>query len=560
LIFWSLLNAPIPDPPSATVAAGLAHWRKRLAQVALPVLSTPQALREALQPDASVDQVLGVIAPDLPLGLAVILEASRTMKKARGEVRSLRHAIGMLGLDRVQGLLRSRLNLRLDAEKPGHLAMAEAVASSRLAGLLAYYQARAARREDADFQMWVAQLMGLAAWKLPLSDPQLAHTLTMRTQAGERKVRVERELLGCTLAELNRALLMDLCLTEDSDMMQHAEIEPRMLARAAKCAWTGGSAPEVPKTVGRWLFLPDVTLGLMHMLAQEAMKDWFSKRTDTLLRACSALQHLRLDDTVLFSRQVAWHASHEPCLSGWVVPPLARLFWVPEPRRPRRLKAQAVPSVGLAAQKSHAQQPTVQPNPAAAPAPLPTPTASLQAQSPAWNQVQRFVADCEAHAFQDMASFTKAFIDALAQGLQLKRCALFLKTAQTPQLGCVLAAGFDEAVGPRKVSIDTQDDNLLARLFAHPSGFLWVDERKLATARHQIPEAMRQQVLSGGLILATVHVLDRAVGVLWIDAGVHGATIVDSQYLGVKRLNRHFGEEFTRLMHLQRTQHRARAS
>jgi hypothetical protein len=556
------LNAPTPEPPSASAAAGLSHWRKRLAQVALPVLSTPQALREALLPEASVDEVLGLIAPDLPLGLAVILEASRSMKKGRGEVRSLHHAIGMLGLDRVQGLLRSRLNLRLDAAKPGHLAMAEAVASSRLAGLLAYYQARATRRDDADFRMWVAQLMGLAAWKLPLADPRLAHALAVRTQAGERKVRVERELLGCTLAELNRALLMDIGLTEDSDLMMHAEIEPRMLARAAKCAWTGVNAPEVPMSVGRWLFLPDVGLGLVHMLAQEAMKDWFAKRTDTLLRACSALQHQRLDDMVLFTRQVAWHASHEPSLNGHVVPPLARLFWGPVPKRPRKLQAPAAaparPARSVAPQ-GNTQLPVAQPKPAAVPASVPAAAFSLQAASPARDQVLRFVADCEAHTFHDMATFTKAFIDALAQGLQLKRCALFLKTAQSPRLGCFLAAGFDDAVGARKVAIETDDDNLLARLFTHPSGYLWVDARKLASAKHQIPVTMRNQVLDGGLILATVHVLNRAVGLLWVDAGAHGAAIVEAQYQGVKMLNRHFGEEFTRLMHLQRAQHRARA-
>jgi hypothetical protein len=527
----------------STHPAGLQHWRKRLSQVTLPVLSPSASLSEALHPEVSVDRVLSLLEPDLPLGLAVIQEASRMMRKGRGEIRSLHHAIGMIGLTRVQAVLRSRMARRLDVHQPGHQAMAEAVAASRLGGLLAYYQALAARREDAEFRMWVTQLMGLASWKLPLADPAMAHVLATRVKAGERKSRVEQELLGCTMSELNRALLMDIDLTEESDLMMHADIEPRMLARAAKCAWVGVNAPEVPQSVGRWLFLPDVALGLMHMLAQEAMKDWFSKRTDTLLKACSALQHQRLHDTIVFSRQVAWHASQDECLQGWVVPALARVFWGPGPKRLRTLK---VPDPVT---RSKAAPAAV----AIAPSPL-----SMQVGAPSRSQVQRFVAECEAHSFKDMPSFMKAFVDAMSQGLQLQRCALFLKTAQSPSLSCFLASGFNDSVGARKVTVQTDDDNLLARIYAHPSGYLWVAPHKLKSAKQQIPASLREHVLDGGLILGAVHVSSRPVGVLWADTGEPSRVIGESQYQGVKMVNRHFGEEFTRLMHLQRSQHRAR--
>lgn len=552
-----MTDAKHPDHP-----AGLQHWRKRLSQVALPVLSTSASLREVLEPEVSVDRVLVLLEPDLPLGLAVILEASRMMRKGRGEIRSLHHAIGMIGLNKVQAIVRARMAFRLDVSQPGHQAMAEAVAASRLGGLLAFYQARASRREDTEFRQWVTQLMGLASWKLPLADPALAQRLSTRLRAGERKSRVEMELLGCTMAQLNRALLMDIGLTDESDLMMHADIEPRMLARAAKCAWVDVNAPEVPQSVGRWLYLPDVALGLMHMLAQEAMKDWFSKRTDTLLKACSALQHQRLNDAVLFSRQVAWHASNDECLHGLLVPSAARLFWGPGPKRLRKLNQPAPPLVAAKlpqAQVPAPAQPANAKSATAVPKVLGSSNVSMQAGSPAHEQVRRFVADCEAHVFKDMPSFMKAFVDTMAHGLQLQRCALFLKTAQNPSLSCFLASGFSEAVGARKLSIPTDDNNLMARIYAHPSGYLWVSPHKLQSAKPQMPDSMREHVLDGGVVLGAVHVLSRPVGVIWADTGQVDLAITEPQYQGVKMVNRHFGEEFTRLMHLQRAQHRARA-
>lgn len=76
----------------------------------------------------------------------------------------------------------------------------------------------------------------------------------------------------------------------------------------------------------------------------------------------------------------------------------------------------------------------------------------------------------------------------------------------------------------------------------------------MAGLRALLPEKLRPELLDSGALWGAVHVNQRSVGVLWADCGPAGGDLDPMQYAGFKLLVRHFGDELTRLMRVQKSQ------
>ncbi|CAM5439690.1 hypothetical protein [Thauera mechernichensis] len=83
-------------------AKGLDYWRRELAAVRMPVLSTAQALETLLDPGIGMDTLRTMLHGDIPLALEVILLAARE-PRIDGEVQGLQHALNMLGVQQGPG-------------------------------------------------------------------------------------------------------------------------------------------------------------------------------------------------------------------------------------------------------------------------------------------------------------------------------------------------------------------------------------------------------------------------------------------------------------------------
>ncbi|MDO9610910.1 MAG: HDOD domain-containing protein [Serpentinimonas sp.] len=560
-----------PTTPSVRSAPlGLAAWRKRLAAVRLPLVSPPDVLQALQDPDLPSPRLLEALNRDLPLGLAVMREAQRVLPQGQ-RVSNLAHALGVLGLTRLYKLIDTLGQQRLDPGQAGHLHLAEALQTSRLAGHLALQFAQIEPGNDGLARMGAVQAQNVAEWLLPLAAPALVEEMMQRVQDNERPGRVEQELLGCTLQQLSAAVAVDIGLFEsDSATLLHA-LEPALLGRAARLAWVGTNPPEIPTDLGRWLYRPSTLPSLLQMLAHELMHDWHSRRSSVLLKAIATHRHLKLDEVLAATRRAAIQASLEPHLWAFCAAPATRLLWPPKPRL-RRVRAAAV-AVAVAAPES-AQQPApaaqaaalaapaaatrAAPRPAPAPAPRPKPAperpSSVEPGSRARTLIDLFVDDCRSGRHADLSTFFRAFKRSLADGLGLERYALFLKMSQGEQLVCFLARGFGPEIEPRRYSLALDGHNLIAKLFAQPNGFYMAERARVAGLRALLPEKLRPELLASGALWGAVHVNQRSVGVLWADCGPEGGDLDAVQYAGFKLLVRHFGEELTRLMRVQKSQ------
>lgn len=539
--------------------SGLTYWRKRLANTELPVTSSLETLQELASPELSSPRLLEALNHDLPLGLALLMEGQRSIPSG-GRVSGLSHAVGVLGQRRIQALVTRLARFRLDPNQPGHQQLAEALMTSRLAGHLAMQFAAAEKNEEAQLKAWASQVQIVAQWKLAIAAPDVAQALKQRTDQGERDAHAERALLGCRLHELNAAVALDMGLLDEESSLCVKPIAPHMLRHASRLAWIDVRPPEIPTEVGRWLFQPSTLPSLVQMLAHEAMRDWYSPRTTMVLKILSAHRHKRFDELLGLTRQAALAASREHNLHGIVAPPAVRLLRPPAVRvrqglkvpdtaarpalSPGALKRPAAAPVGPSVSKP-VRQVVAAPTPALKVKPVPTHSAH--------SLVQRFIDDCTQARHPDLPSFFKAFDQALTEELQLGRFALFLKTSRNAHLVCYLARGFGPAVVPKQLTVSLSDNNLLARLFAQPHGFLMVEPGRVHGVRPQLPEPLRAELRPCGALWGAVQVHDRSIGVLWADARNPGAVVNAVQYASFKRLTRHFGVALTRLMKAQST-------
>jgi len=550
-------------PPAPAAPLGLSAWRKRLAAVQLPLVSPPEVLKALQDPDLPSPRLLEALNRDLPLGLAVMRHAQSAMPKGQ-RVSDLAHAVGILGLTRLYKLIDTLGQQRLQLDKPGHLRLAEALQTSRLAGHLALQFAQIEPGNTGLARMGAVQAQNVAEWLLAVAAPALADTLAQRVQDNERPARVEQELLGCTLTQLSAAVAVDLGLFQaDSATLLHA-VEPALLGRAARLAWMGTNPPEILPEIGRWLHRPSTLPSLLQMLAHELMHDWYSRRSTLLFKALSAHRHLKLDQVLYATRRAAVQASQEPHLWAFCAAPAARLLWPPKPRQ-RRVRAAAPAAESV--RKPAPLEPTARvpqpahlkaPSPAPAPEPHPKPPlqhpSSIEPGSRARNLIDLFVEDCRSGRHTDLSTFFRAFKLSLADGLGLERYALFLKMAQGDKLVCFLARGFGSEIEPRRYSLALDGHNLIAKVFSQPNGFYMAERGRVAGLRALLPEKLRPELLDSGALWGAVHVNQRSVGVLWADGGAAGDDLDPVQYAGFKLLVRHFGDELTRLMRVQKSQ------
>ncbi|TSE24301.1 HDOD domain protein [Tepidimonas sediminis] len=519
-----------------------------MAAAPLPVLLDDAALQAVLDEEATGHALAARLRADPPLGLRLIAAAQRHV---RGGLRitHLEHALGLLGLGRAQALVRQAAARRFDPRAPGHLAYANAVATSLLAAHWAQACARIDGRGDHATVFWTTVLHGITHWHWALAQPARAEAWRARVAAGERGETLERAWLGRALADWDRALACHLGLADADDLPLAPVLDRRHLKRAARLAWTGANPATVEGELGRWLHQPALAPLLWFLLAREAMADWHGPRTALLLRALATLRGWRLDDTIAFAHRHAAEASRGLTWAVWDGAPAARLFWARPPARRLAVAAAeevAAPATAAPMQTAAPQTPAPSAPTASAPAgaaPASAPAAPLS--------LDDFVEACQAQRFGTLTGFLQAFALTLRQSLGLARFALLMRTTDPGRLVCIAAHGFGAAVQPRRLQVPLAQAPLLARLMEQPGAFLRVAPGQVPTARAQLPAPLDGELPAGGVALATLTVRGRAAGILWADAGAWGQGLDDAQYQGIKRVTLHFARELTRLLVLQ---------
>ena len=514
----SQLNAP-PRPPH------LAPLLQQLKQTALPRVAADADHRLALGDAIDLKQLHSLAEREPALAFA-ILQSVNSKNSADDELRGLQQGIHRLGSGGVQRLLRGLPALRYQRDQPGHLLSLQAMASSRLAWLYLAQWLRSALASDEDARLSTLTLLGVARWKLPLAAPALAAEIESRVQAGERRTRVERELLGADLDTLNAWHLQDLGLRHADALLDACRWSPKLLAQAAHQVRSEAQAPDLSTGLKAALRERGLLCGLAQTLALETQVDWHSLRTRRLLQTLAAVSARPAEEVQRGVHRQALFASHEAMFGSDVAAPAAGLLRPPRP--PRALRRQA--GVRLAG----------------APAAAAVSAATSQAAHPPTTEdpAEGFAERCQA-GHPDLRSLLGDSVRLFA-ALGLKRCALFLRDTDPAMLGCHFSVGFAPGEADRGLRLPSQAPGLVKLLLAQPGVAFRVSQSQRPSIGSKLPAALAEWPPESGMLLATVAVQGRAVGFWWADAGQGGAEASLETFARFRRSVESFGPAFTR--------------
>lgn len=513
------MNAPernLTNPGPAALQRTQAQWLERLAAVRLPLLSPPHTLQRMLGARISVRDLLELIEANLPLAVEVIASASKALRPSGKPLQGLQHAVNLLGIERIQGLVRARRDPPLDLTLPAHQAALQAMATSRLACLFTNHWTALHTGADPEPLIWNTALLGVARWKLPLAAPREAAEIERWLAAGQRRATAERELLGITLDELTRAHLMQIGLPQGGQLL------PRTLAEAARFAWTGPAAPEVPAACRQALQQAGAVCSIAQGLALSTQDSWYSGRTRTWMAVAAVHMNQPVERLRADLVQLALYASQETSFTRSLVAPAARLLWLPP--RPRL---------------AHRPTPvSVRP---------PAPASSTRPSQRGLEPAARGTPPPGLGRPQDLRELFSNTLQTLTQTLGLRRCALFLKANDGVRLGCVFAHGFEGTAIVRGMDFVLEEPHLFHRLLQRPAAFLWVRGTQVAVARQQLPDALAPAVLDTGLALGVVDTDGHPKGLWWVDTGRADQPLEAATCAAFQSFARTFGAEFTRL-------------
>ncbi len=492
----------------------------------LPRVAAETEHRLALAETVELKQLQSLAEREPGLALA-ILQAANARTGADDAPRGLQQGIHRLGSGGVQRLLRGLRAVRYDRTQPGHLLALRTMATSRLAWLYLAHWLRAALASDEDARLSSLILLDVARWKLPLAAPALAAQIEHRVESGERRARIERELLGADLDSINLWHLQDLGVPQANALVAGCRWTPTLLARTAAAARSDIRAQDLPPRLKGRLRERGLLCSLARALAQETQVDWYSTRTRHLLQAAATITGRPLDEVLRGVQRQAVFASREALFSEDAPAPAAGLLRPPRPPRSLRRGTHAPADSGVIV-------------------PTALDAAAAANASPANSQglVAAFAQRCQL-GHPDLRSL---FTDSarLFTRLGLKRCALFLRETDQAALACYFSFGFPAGQASRSLRLPTGEPGLVKLLLARPGVAFRVARAQRAVIGDKLPAALADWAPDSGMLLATVAVQGRAVGFWWADSGPVGAEASAETFADFRRAVEAFGSAFTR--------------
>jgi hypothetical protein len=518
----------------------LERWRERLRSVRIPRLASDVDVA-ALGGEQVAPKRLLQHARREPGFALELLRLANARLRADDLPRGVEHALKLAGQSQLRTLLRMPGAPRFDARAPGHLGCLQAMATTRLASLYLQGWLRHTLASDEDSRLAVLQVLDVVRWKLPLLEPELATEIEARVFNGERRARVESELLDCDPQLLAQLHLQDLGFAEVPAHASSLQLPPRLWAQAVFCGRRGNeeTTPDPEPTLA--LALRERLLGcsLAQQLALSTQVDWYSRRTADLVAAAATWLGRPRSQILRGLQRQAVYASGELVFTQRLRAPAVGLLWPPRP--PRTMGAQAAKAGDAAHGPLSVAATARRPEPA-----LPE------------DPVARCLLRCEQQAHVDVPALLAEVLRAFRQ-LGLQRCALFLRQSGSARLGSYFSSGFEPALAPRGLAFEPGAVGLLPRLLAQPGNAFWLQPAMLAGIASKLPAPLAAWPMAGGFALAAVASSGHAFGFWWVDSAARGGLDADS-FAAFRRLAQAFGPEFARLLKLQRAQLASRAT
>jgi HD-like signal output (HDOD) protein len=448
----------------------LAEWTQFLGERPLPVLipskqQVAQLLDSSNATNVDLERVIGR-DPGFALGLfRRYAGASNSPKEPPG---SLAHAVSLLGLSSVAGLLKQLPVVEETLDGPGRKGLGRCYSHALHA---AHYASGWGReREDNN-----PEELGLAALLYNCGEMALwthagaeMEKIEAQVAAGASYAGSSRSVLGCTLRQLNSAL---------AGLWQL----PHLVSTALAAGWP--AQPRAQKVV------------LATALARETERDWNSTETQDLTDILAELQRLSPDRTRASLHTLAVETARDiqELALPLTAPALISLCPIPEQppeESPPPAIPEPLPEKRPAPDKpAPAQQPPAKP---AAPKPTPSPANRLQ---------------------QGLMQIA----DRMQKDIGVNRIMFAMLQSDRKTLKARFIAGREGSDGLNRFNCVHDKRNLFTVLLSKPQGF-WLKEDNRDKYLPLIPEPLRDTVNTRGFFVMSIYVRNKPVGLMYADA------------------------------------------
>lgn len=558
-------------------AKGLQDWITILDEHLLPVLpaSARKVGRLLKSDDASLHDIGDVIASDPIMRLHVVRECNRQFgERAAGTLANAHHCASMLGLDKLNILMRQFKATKGDANDPRDYLYFQAISISLHAAEQAASWSQFRNQASRDQMFLSALLYGVPNWCLWRFAQQEMHVINTLFQRELIPLpEAEQAVLGCTREEISNALAQRWHFPDDiRAALSSAKLPtPQFLLRCAHHHEKDKHYRIPNRTAdGHLVNTPALAISLSNALAQEASRDWYSKQSRRCLAIIAGYLDQPLDDIVSLTHQVAISTSDRWPLPGTQAP-ASNLLWPLQAPKKRRLNAAQLPEVVArlyAGQlPADASQPTIRSQPkkptATATAPkkphigirsehlpdeldrnaiLNAPKLDPGAPPPA--VFPGFVSADKKREFEQLMNkllsepdyfsteyeSIRCVVDILESCTHLQRVIVATLDKASNSVNAYYALGCEEAPLLKKFSVKTQPSNLFTQLMKKPAA-TWISPERSSSVAGLVPGSFKQASQNDEFMLMSYFNHRGACGVYFADKGLNSRTgLSDAEY------------------------------
>ncbi|MBA4503520.1 HDOD domain-containing protein [Marinobacterium marinum] len=514
-----------PDRADAPRLHGLQAWADYLEHRPLPVRTgTLARFRQLLGNERStLQQIAHLVSGDPVLSLHITRHAQQVHRHKGASVTSIQHAVGLLGLERLEQLTRQLSGLKIRSDSMQHKMFLRALADSLHAS---FQSAELCRQRGLPFVEEVrlaALLYGFTHWMAWLHAPLHKQYYQQRVLLqGVDVALAEQDLFGCTLQALGAELARRWALPElTRDALNHATSPDRntlnLLHRRAM--QDPALAPQEQRQINQLTQQRFFPVKLGNWLALTTTRSWYSDKSLRLLDILADYLRQPADRLATRLHQHCAEAARRYPVAG-ALSPAAELLMLPTPTETPRTGL--IPNAELArleredypALTHHTPRPVQ-----AAPHPVP-PTDTRPPPSEHRNErlFQQTLARLSTPqtGLQQASQVIQTLLQGLHLGLGLSRLGVLLVNTNRLQLQCAHTIGLAEGHPLKDIRLSLNVPSLFKRLSEKPAG-VWMDTENRDRLGVMLPESFTSRLDGNDYLLMSVFQQDRPLIILYAD-------------------------------------------
>jgi hypothetical protein len=509
---------PTAEPTSELAPRSLTDWLQVLEPKPLPVDDRVRnTALQLLEQGGTATALAPVLLRDPALVVLLFREANQALARYDREAHTLEHAISLLGVGRVQNLLEQAPTLAPD--HPQAEAYRLKLLRSRHAAAQAQLWAEGTGLWPGEEVFWATLLAAAPMWLLWLEAGALLHKIDLfRAKHGAVGKKQVHELFGCDSYEVAAALAVCWRLPTLSQLgWQRAAIGSQRQWIALEHSAHLDESPTVPdRALTELCHHPALIVALANALAAEADWDWYSRRSQRLLRIAATACRRPLATIISYCHQSAAAISHDygDCAGQ---SPGAKLLchW----------------------QQAHCW---FKPLPAPQAEPVATPNSADRILAAA---VQKLRNPAAVGGVREALTLG---LQALHAGIGFARAAILFVKPSSQELQTVLSAGTEQHPALRQFRGAAQNNPLLTQLLSKPVCLL-VDRGNRDKYLYHLPESFRAAIDCDNFVLMAVFAGTRPVALIYADIAPRSLDSGTRQHTLFKQLCQTLSQTLTQL-------------